>query len=76
MYFLYGSLATYHHVFYEERYKILNLSGDTLTVKLSESIFHAVYNGEEIEAQYGDNSNPIYTYISINHYTTPEHNVI
>lgn len=66
------SLILYHHVLYEERYKILNLTEDTLTVRLSENIFHAVDNGEEIEAQYGDGSKPIYTYIRINHSTTPD----
>ena len=63
------SLILYHHAFYEERYKILNLTEDTLTVKLSESIFHAVDMGEEIEAPYGDGSTPIYTYIR--HKTAP-----
>lgn len=42
------SLILYHHALYEERYKILNLSEDSLTIKLSESIFHAVDKGEEI----------------------------
>lgn len=70
------SLILYHHAFYEERYKILNLTEDTLTVKLSESIFHAVDMGEEIEAPYGDGSMPTYTYIRINRNTTPEYNVI
>lgn len=57
------SLILHHHALYEERYKILNLTEDSLTIKLSESIFHAVDNGEEIEAPYGDGSMPIYTYI-------------
>lgn len=70
------SLILYHHAFYEERYKILNLTEDTLTIKLSESIFHAVDMGEEIEAPYGDGSMPTYTYIHINRNTTPEYNVI
>lgn len=70
------SLILYHHALYEERYKILNLTEDTLTVKLSENIFHAVDMGEEIEASYGNGSTPIYTYIRINHNTTPEYNVI
>ncbi len=70
------SLILYHHALYEERYKILNLTEDTLTVKLSESIFHTVDMGEEIEAPYGDGSMPIYTYIRFNHNTTPEYNVI
>lgn len=59
------SLILYHHALYEERYKILNLTEDTLIVRLSENIFHAVDNGEEIEAPYGDGSKPIYTYIRI-----------
>ena len=63
------SLILYHHAFYEERYKILNLTEDTLTIKLSESIFHTVDMGEEIEAPYGDGSTPIYTYIR--HKTAP-----
>lgn len=69
------SLILYHHALYEERYKILNLSEDSLTIKLSESIFHAVDKGEEIEAPYGDGSMPTYTYTRINHRTTPEYNV-
>lgn len=67
------SLILYHHALYEERYKILNLTKDSLTIKLSESIFHAVDKGEEIEAPYGDCLKPIYTYIRINHKTTPEY---
>lgn len=64
------SLILSHHVFYEERYKILNLTKDSLTIRLSESIFHAVDMGEEVEAPYGDGSTPIYTYIRINDITT------
>ncbi|MDE6114746.1 MAG: hypothetical protein K2G49_06760 [Muribaculum sp.] len=70
------SLILHHHAFYEERYKILNLTEDTLTIKQSESIFHALDMGEEIEAPYGDGSMPIYTYIRFNRNTTPEYNVI
>lgn len=70
------SLILYHHGLYEERYKILNLTEDSLTIKLSENIFHAVDNGEEIEAPYGDGSMPTYTYTRINHKTTPENNAI
>lgn len=69
------SLILYHHALYEEKYKIFNLTKDSLTIRLSESIFHAVDMGEEIEAPYGDGSTPIYTYIRINHRTTPEYNV-
>lgn len=70
------SLILYHHALYEERYKILNLTEDTLAIKLSESIFHAVDKGEEIEAPYGDGSMPTYTYTRINHKTTPENNAV
>lgn len=66
------SLILHHHALYEERYKILNLTEDSLTIKLSESIFHAVDKGEEIEALYGDGSMPTYTYTRINHKTSPE----
>ncbi len=59
------SLILFHHSFYEERYKIINLTQDTLMIKLSESIFHAVDNGIEVESQYGDGSTPIYTYVHI-----------
>lgn len=69
------SLILYHHALYEERYKILNLTEDSLTIKLSESIFHAVDKGEETESPYGDGSMPTYTYTRINHRTTPEYNV-
>ena len=70
------SLILYHHGLYEERYKILNLTEGTLAIKLSESIFHTVDKGEEIEAPYGDGSMPTYTYTRINHKTTPENNAI
>ena len=69
------SLILYHHGLCEERYKILNISEDSLTIKLSESIFHAVDKGEEIEASYGDGSMPTYTYTRINHRTIPKYNV-
>lgn len=69
------SLILHHHALYEERYKILNFTEDSLSIKLSESIFHAVDKGEEIEAPYGDGSMPTYTYTRINHRTTPEYNV-
>lgn len=59
------SLILYHHGLYEERYRILSLTKDTLIARLSEYIFHAVDNGEEIEAQYGDGSMPIYTYVRL-----------
>ena len=66
------SLILYHHGFYEERYKILKFTEDTMTVRMSESIFHATDNGEEIESDYSGGKQPIYTYIRKNHRTTPE----
>lgn len=65
------SLILYHHGLYEERYKILNLTDDTLTIRLSESIVNLSENGKNIEVPYGDCLNPIYTYVRINHSTTP-----
>ncbi|OKY85172.1 MAG: hypothetical protein BHV69_06640 [Bacteroidales bacterium 52_46] len=65
------SLILYHHALYEERCKILNLTEDTLTIRLSESIVNLSENGKDIEAPYGDCLKPIYTYIRINHSTIP-----
>ena len=65
------SLILYHHGLYEERYKILNLTEDTLTIRLSESIVNLSENGEDIEFPYGECLKPIYTYIRINHSTIP-----
>lgn len=67
------SLILYHHGLYEERYKILKLTEDTMTVRMSQSIFHAVDNGKEIEADYSGGEQPIYTYIRKNHRTTPDY---
>lgn len=57
------SLILFHHAFYEERYKILKLTPDTLIIRLSENIFHALDNGKEIEHDYSCGRQPIYTYI-------------
>lgn len=65
------SLILYHHGLYEERYKILNLTEDTLTIRLSESIVNLSENGKDIEFPYGECLKPIYTYIRINHSTIP-----
>lgn len=62
-------------VYMKKDIRYSNLSEDSLTIKLSDSIFHAVDKGEEIEAPYGDGSMPTYTYTRINHCTTPEYNV-
>ena len=65
------SLILYHHVLYEERYKILKLTEDTMTVRMSEYIFHAEDNGKEIEADSSGGEQPIYTYIRKNLSRTP-----
>lgn len=57
------SLILHPYICCEERYKIMKLTEDTLTVRLSESIFHGEDNGIEVEMPYGDNTRPIYTYI-------------
>lgn len=61
------SLILYHHGLYEERYNILKLTEDTMTVRMSQFIFHAVDNGNETEADYSGGEQPIYTYIRKNH---------
>lgn len=65
------SLILYHHGLYEERYKILKLMEDTMTVRMSEYIFHAVDNGKEIEYDYGGSRQPIYIYIRKSHSRIP-----
>ncbi len=60
------SLILHPYVLYEERYKILKLTTDTLVMRLSESIFHAVDKGVEIEAPYGNGSKPLYIYVRKN----------
>lgn len=55
-YFEPDSLILYHHSFYEERYKILSLSNDTLIIALKESKFHAEEKGKEATTEYGDSS--------------------
>lgn len=62
-------------VYMKKDIRYSNLSEDSLTIKLSESIFHTVDKGKEIEAPYGYGSMPTYTYTRINHCTTPEYNV-
>lgn len=59
------SLILFHHGLYEERYKILSLSNDTLVLQLSESIIHAEENGNEVSDNYVDGNNPKYTFIRI-----------
>lgn len=48
------SLILYHHGLYEERYKILTLSTDSLIIELSESLFYTEDNGKEVATEYGN----------------------
>lgn len=57
------SVILYHHGVYEERYKILTLSSDTLIMELSESLFHAEDNGNEITDKYGNSECQIFKFI-------------
>ena len=45
------SLILSHHAFYEERYKILNLTKDSLIMELSESLFYTEDNGKEVATE-------------------------
>lgn len=62
-YFEPDSLILFHHGLYEERYRILSLSSDTLVLRLSESIIHVEDNGKEISDSYGGVSYSQYTFI-------------
>ena len=57
------SLILYHHGTYEERYKILTLSGDSLIIELSNYIFHAVHNGEEVAHEDKDCESEVFKFI-------------
>jgi len=62
-YFSPDSLILFHHGFYEERYRILNATNDTLVIRLSESIFHTEENGMEVASRYDDNTHPQFIFI-------------
>ena len=62
-YFSPDSLILFHHGFYEERYRILNATNDTLVIRLSESIFHMEENGMEVASRYDDNTHPQFIFI-------------
>lgn len=62
-YFSPDSLILFHHGFYEERYRILNATNDTLVIRLSESIFHTEENGNEVASRYDDNTHPQFIFI-------------
>ncbi len=57
------SLILYHHGAYEERYKILTLSNDSLIIELSNYIFHAVHNGEEVAHEDKDCESEVFKFI-------------
>lgn len=48
------SLVLYHHGAYEERYKIVALTSDSLIMELSESSFHAEDDGKEVAIEYSN----------------------
>lgn len=50
------SLILYHHGFYEERYKILSLSNESLIILLKESKFRTEEKSENMITDYGDSS--------------------
>lgn len=56
------SMILYHHGFYEERYKILSLSNDSLIILLKESKFHAEEKSENMITDYGDSSITQFTF--------------
>lgn len=62
-YFSPDSLILFHHGFYEERYRILNVTSDTLVIRQSESIFHTEENGIEVASRYDDDTHPQFIFI-------------
>lgn len=66
------SLILYNYGLYEQRYKIINQSPDTMIVQLKESIFHGEENGKELDLNLmRDGEQPVYTLTRINHLTHP-----
>lgn len=57
------SVILYHHGAYEEKYKILTLSNDSLIIELSNYIFHAVHNGEEVAHEDKDCESEVFKFI-------------
>lgn len=57
------SLILYHHGSYEERYKLLTLSSDSLIMELSESLFHTEDNCKEVVTEYGDGTTQTFKFI-------------
>ena len=58
----FGTMNTFHHGFYEERYKILKAVNDTLIVRMSEYLFHTEENGKAVSSSYND-GNPVFIFI-------------
>lgn len=57
------SLILYHHGAYEERYKIVALTSDSLIMELSESLFHAEDDGKEVVTEYGNGESQTFKFI-------------
>ncbi len=57
------SLILYHHGAYEEKYKILTLSSDSLIMELTESLFHTEDNGKEVVTEYSDGESQTFKFI-------------
>lgn len=57
------SLILYHHGAYEERYKIVALTSDSLIMELSESLFHAEDDGKEVATEYSNGESQTFKFI-------------
>ena len=57
------SLILYHHGAYEERYKIVALTSDSLIMELSESLFHAEDDGKEVAIEYSNGESQTFKFI-------------
>lgn len=57
------SLVLYHHGAYEERYKIVALTSDSLIMELSESLFHAEDDGKEVAIEYSNGESQTFKFI-------------
>ncbi len=62
-YIEHDSVILYHHGAYEEKYKILTLSNDSLIIELSNYIFHAVHNGKEVAHENKDCESEVFKFI-------------
>lgn len=57
------SLVLYHHGAYEERYKIVALTSDSLIMELSESLFHTEDDGKEVAIEYSNRESQTFKFI-------------